>query len=92
MIPLLKAAQKGNYAVGQFNFHNMDGLLGIIKAAEGKNSPVILGPIFLQPRPIMAMVRIRSTLTGRPLSWFRKPPPVQIATLLSKGTVVGAKN
>ncbi len=57
MIPLLKAAQKGGYAVGQFNFHNMDGLFGIIKAAENKNSPLILGPIFLPPRPIMAMVR-----------------------------------
>ena len=57
MVPLLKAGQKGGYAVGQFNFHNVDGLLGIIKAAENKNSPLILGPIFLPPRPIMAMVR-----------------------------------
>ncbi|GAB4348566.1 MAG: class II fructose-1,6-bisphosphate aldolase [Candidatus Abyssubacteria bacterium] len=57
MIPLLTKAQTGGYAVGQFNFHNIDGLLAIIRAAESKNSPVILGPIFLQPRAIMAMLR-----------------------------------
>jgi fructose-bisphosphate aldolase class II len=57
MIPLLKAARNGGYAVGQFNFHNMDGLFAILKAAEEKNSPVILGPLFLPPRAITAMVR-----------------------------------
>jgi fructose-bisphosphate aldolase class II len=57
MIPLLKKAQKEGYAVGQFNFHNMDGLLGILQAAENKRSPLILGPIFLPPRAIMAMLR-----------------------------------
>jgi fructose-bisphosphate aldolase class II len=57
MIPLLKAAQRSGYAVGQFNFHSTDGLLAIIRAAENRNSPVILGPLFLPPRPIMAMIR-----------------------------------
>ena len=57
MIPLLKAARSGGYAVGQFNFHNMDGLLAILGAAEEKESPVILGPLFLPPRAIMSMVR-----------------------------------
>lgn len=57
MIPLLKTAQSGGYAVGQFNFHNFDGLLAIINAAEEKESPVILGPLFLPPGAIMAMVR-----------------------------------
>jgi len=57
MIPLLKTAQKNSYAVGQFNFHNIDGLMGILQAAENKNSPVILGPLFLPPRAIMAMLR-----------------------------------
>ncbi|RJP26729.1 MAG: class II fructose-bisphosphate aldolase [Candidatus Abyssobacteria bacterium SURF_5] len=57
MIPLLKAAQKEGYAVGQFNFHNMDGLMGILQAAGNKHSPLILGPLFLPPRAIMAMLR-----------------------------------
>ncbi len=57
MIPLLKAARSGGYAVGQFNFHNMDGLLAILGAAEEKESPVSLGPLFLPPRVIMSMVR-----------------------------------
>ena len=56
MVPLLKAARGNRYAVGQFNFHNMDGLLAIISAAEKKSSPIILGPLFLPPRAIMAMV------------------------------------
>jgi fructose-bisphosphate aldolase class II len=57
MIPLLKAARNEGYAVGQFNFHNIDGLLAILSAAEEKESPVILGPLFLKPRATMAMLR-----------------------------------
>ena len=57
MIPLLKAGRSEGYAVGQFNFHNVDGLLAILGAAEEKKSPVILGPLFLKPPAIMAMLR-----------------------------------
>jgi fructose-bisphosphate aldolase class II len=57
MIPLLKTARDEGYAVGQFNFHNIDGLLAILGAAEEKRSPVILGPLFLNPAAIMAMLR-----------------------------------
>jgi fructose-bisphosphate aldolase class II len=57
MIPLLKSAQRNGYAVGQFNFHNIDGLMGILQAAENKKSPLILGPLFLPPRAIMAMLK-----------------------------------
>lgn len=57
MIPLLKSARSKGYAVGQFNFHNFDGLLAILKAAEEKKSPVILGPLFMPPRAIVAMVK-----------------------------------
>ena len=56
MIPLLKAAREEGYAVGQFNFHGFDGLLAILKAAEEKRSPVIVGPLFMPPRAIAAMV------------------------------------
>ncbi len=57
MIPLLKDGQKKGYAVGQFNFHNIDGLMAILQAAENKKSPVIIGPLFLPARAIMAMLR-----------------------------------
>jgi fructose-bisphosphate aldolase class II len=57
MIPLLKAAREEGYAVGQFNFHGFDGLDAILKAAEEKKSPVIVGPLFIPPRAIAAMVR-----------------------------------
>lgn len=39
---LLEKAKIGRYAVGQFNFNNMEFLQGIISAAEEKNSPAIL--------------------------------------------------
>ncbi len=57
MIPLLTAAREEGYAVGQFNFHNFDGLLAILKAGEEKKPPVIVGPLFMPPRAIAAMVR-----------------------------------
>lgn len=38
---VLKRANKGGYAVGAFNFFTMENLIGIIKAAKVKNSPVI---------------------------------------------------
>lgn len=68
MIPMLNAARKGGYAVGQFNFHNYDGLLAIINAAEEKASPVILGPLFLPPRAITAMVREIADGTSIPIA------------------------
>lgn len=42
MKDLLKEAQKSDYAVGSFSVANMEMILGIIKAAEETNSPIIL--------------------------------------------------
>lgn len=42
MIDLLHDAQKGNYAVGSFSVANMEMVLGVIKAAEEMNAPIIL--------------------------------------------------
>ncbi|HSU72998.1 MAG TPA: class II fructose-bisphosphate aldolase, partial [Candidatus Binatia bacterium] len=39
---LLKAAQKGGYAVGAFNVNNLEILQAIVRAAEAQNSPAIL--------------------------------------------------
>ena len=42
MRDLLQNAQKGNYAVGSFSVANMEMVLGVLKAAEELNAPVIL--------------------------------------------------
>lgn len=42
MKQLLLDAQKGGYAVGSFSVANMEMILGIVKAAEEMNSPIIL--------------------------------------------------
>lgn len=42
MRDLLSDAQKGNYAVGSFSVANMEMVLGVIKAAEELNAPIIL--------------------------------------------------
>ena len=40
---LLKKAQKGKYAVPQFNINNMEVLQGIVNAAEKEKAPIIIG-------------------------------------------------
>lgn len=42
MRDLLSDSQKGNYAVGSFSVANMEMVLGVIKAAEELNAPIIL--------------------------------------------------
>ncbi len=42
MSELLADAQEGNYAVGSFSVANMEMVLGVLKAAEELNAPVIL--------------------------------------------------
>ena len=42
MTPLLQKAREGGYAVGSFSVSNMEMVLGILKAAEETQSPVIL--------------------------------------------------
>lgn len=43
MKELLKHAQDNHYAIGYFESFNMDAMLGVLDAAEKKNSPVIIG-------------------------------------------------
>jgi fructose-bisphosphate aldolase class II len=40
---MLQKAKTGKYAVGQFNINNLEWTISILKAAEEKKSPVILG-------------------------------------------------
>ena len=42
MKDLLQKAKEGNYAVGSFSVANMEMILGIVKAAEEMNAPIIL--------------------------------------------------
>lgn len=42
MRDLLEDAERGNYAVGSFSVANMEMVLGVLKAAEELNAPVIL--------------------------------------------------
>lgn len=39
---ILGAARAGGYAVGAFNVYNLEGVLAVVGAAEGANSPAIL--------------------------------------------------
>ncbi len=43
MKEMLKKAQEGKYAVGQFNINNLEWTQAILTAAQEENSPVILG-------------------------------------------------
>lgn len=43
MTSMLKKAQEGKYAVGQFNINNLEWTQAILEAAQENNSPVILG-------------------------------------------------
>jgi fructose-bisphosphate aldolase, class II len=43
MSVMLQKAKAGKYAVGQFNINNLEWTISILKAAEEKQSPVILG-------------------------------------------------
>ncbi|WOO87576.1 class II fructose-1,6-bisphosphate aldolase [Mollicutes bacterium LVI A0039] len=43
MKEMLKKAQEGKYAVGQFNINNLEWTQAILEAAQAENSPVILG-------------------------------------------------
>ena len=84
MIPLLEVASREGYAVGQFNFHNIDGLLAILRAAEAKRAPVSLGPRFLPPRAIAA--RVRELVAETP------KPPADMKNLSELRIVLAADN
>lgn len=43
MSVMLQKAKEGKYAVGQFNINNLEWTIAILKAAEEKQAPVILG-------------------------------------------------
>ena len=82
MKTLLADAQKGNYAVGSFSVANMEMVLGVIKAAEELNAPIILQ---------IAEVRLNHSplaLIGPLMLAAAKQAKVPVAVHLDHGTTL----
>jgi ketose-bisphosphate aldolase len=67
-----KKAQKGGWAIPQFNFSTLEQLRGIVSAAAKEKSPIILGTSqgecgFFGIEEAVAMVRILRKKTGLPI-------------------------
>lgn len=66
---VLKDAQKGKYAIGQFNFSTLEQLRGILEAAQKTKTPVILGTSagelnYLGLEEVVALVEISKVKYG----------------------------
>jgi len=66
---ILKDAQKGKYAIGQFNFSTLEQLRGILEAAKKTKTPVILGTSageldYLGLEEVVALVEISKVKYG----------------------------
>lgn len=82
MKDLLLKAQKSDYAVGSFSVANMEMILGVIKAAEETNSPIILQ---------IAEVRLNHSpleLIGPMMIAAAKNAKVPVAVHLDHGTTL----
>ena len=71
-IQILKKAQKGKYAVGQFNVSTDEHIKAIIIAAKDLKSPVIIGTSegerkFIGTKQAVALVRVWQKETGLPI-------------------------
>lgn len=82
MKDLLQKAKEGNYAVGSFSVANMEMILGIVKAAEEMNSPIILQ---------IAQVRLNHSpleIIGPTMIAAAKNAKVPVAVHLDHGTTL----
>lgn len=57
MVPMLKQARAEGYAIGLFDVHTIEGTLAVVEAATELRSPVILAPIVVPRRAIVAFIR-----------------------------------
>lgn len=57
MVPMLDKARSAGYAVGLFDAHSLELMLGILEAAEEQRSPVIIAPMFVDRRAAGALIR-----------------------------------
>ncbi len=72
LLQVFKKALRENWAVGQFNFSNLETLKGIIEAAKNSNSPIILGTseresAFIGLKQAVALIKSYRIETGLPL-------------------------
>ncbi|UCF12420.1 MAG: class II fructose-1,6-bisphosphate aldolase [Thermoplasmatales archaeon] len=70
---ILDAANVGGYAVGAFNINNMEIFQGIIRAAEEKNSPVIIATSesaikYAGINYLVSMVKTAANITSVPIA------------------------
>lgn len=82
MKDLLQKAKEGNYAVGSFSVANLEMILGIVKAAEEMNSPIILQ---------IAEVRLNHSpleIIGPTMLAAAKTAKVPVAVHLDHGTTL----
>ncbi len=71
-IQILKKAQKGKYAIGQFNISTDEHIMAIIIAAKDLKSPVIIGTSegerkFIGTKQAVALVRVWQKEAGLPI-------------------------
>lgn len=57
MVPMLKEAQAGHYAIGLFDAHSLEGVTAILEAATEQRSPVIIAPFRVPRRAAAALIR-----------------------------------
>jgi fructose-bisphosphate aldolase class II len=56
MVPMMKQAQAGGYAIGMFDMYTLEGWKAIIEAATEQNSPVMIAPFGMDRRILMAAI------------------------------------
>lgn len=57
MVPMLKKAREEGYAVGLFDAHTLEGVRGILEAAEEQRSPVIIAPMAMDRAAAVGLIR-----------------------------------
>jgi tagatose 1,6-diphosphate aldolase GatY/KbaY len=71
LVPLLRAACEGGYALGAFNVYNLEGARAVAEAAEAARSPAILqlhpGALASGGRALVALCMAAAAETGVPI-------------------------
>jgi ketose-bisphosphate aldolase len=68
MVPMMKKAQAGGYAIGMFDMYTIEGFQAIIEAATEQNSPVMIAPFGMDRRILMAAIAEMAALAPIPVA------------------------
>ena len=68
MVPMMKKAQEGGYAIGMFDMYTIEGFQAIIEAATEQNSPVMIAPFGMDRRILMAAIAQMAALAPIPVA------------------------